>query len=89
MDPDGPQAGLLARIDAVNVELDGQGGYRLTQQEKGDAVDELLRYVHYDPEQMLAAYRRKLAEQGVTEAQAADYFAQLQDGLTGYTYLED
>ena len=85
----GDMHNLFGDTDAVNVELDGQGGYRLTQPEKGDAVDELLRYVHFDPEQMLAAYRRKLAEQGVPEAQAAEYFAQLQDGLTGYTYLED
>lgn len=85
----GDMHNLFGDTDAVNVELDGQGGYRLAQPEKGDAVDELLRYVHYDPEQMLAAYQRKLKEQDVASAQAADYFAQLQEGLSGYTYLED
>lgn len=85
----GDMHNLFGDTDAVNVELDGQGGYRLAQPEKGDAVDELLRYVHYDPEQMLAAYRRKLADQGVEAGQAEDYFAQLRDGLSGYTYLED
>jgi len=85
----GDMHNLFGDTDAVNVELDGQGGYRLTQPEKGDAVDELLRYVHYDPEQMLAAYRHKLAEQGVTGEQAEACFAELRDGLSGYTYLED
>lgn len=85
----GDMHNLFGDTDAVNVELDGQGGHRLTQAEKGDAVDELLRYVHFDPEQMLVAYRRKLAEQGVEPAQADAYFAELQDGLSGYTYLED
>jgi arginine decarboxylase len=80
---------LFGDTDAVNVELDGQGGYRLTQPERGDAIDELLRYVHYDPEQMLTAYRRKLQAEGVSAAEAEAYFAELRDGLTGYSYLED
>jgi arginine decarboxylase len=85
----GDMHNLFGDTDAVNVELDGQGGYRLTQPERGDAIDELLRYVHYDPEQMLTAYRRKLQAEGVSAAEAEAYFAELRDGLTGYSYLED
>ncbi len=85
----GDMHNLFGDTDAVNVELDGVGGYRLTQPEKGDAVDELLRYVHFDPDQMLETYRRKLADQGMEAAQARGYFQMLSDGLTGYTYLED
>jgi arginine decarboxylase len=85
----GDMHNLFGDTDAVNVALDGDSGYHLSQPEKGDAVDELLRYVHYDPEQMLATYRHKLAEQGLSNSLAEDYFAELRDGLIGYTYLED
>ena len=85
----GDMHNLFGDTDAVNVALDGRGGYRLTQAEKGDAVDELLRYVHYDPEEMLERYVRKLQAGGVGEALLDSYYRELKAGLQGYTYLED
>jgi arginine decarboxylase len=85
----GDMHNLFGDTDAVNVALDDQGGYRLSQPEKGDAVDELLRYVHFDPEEMLERYVRKLKAQGVGEALLDSYYRELKAGLQGYTYLED
>jgi arginine decarboxylase len=85
----GDMHNLFGDTDAVNVELDGNGGYRLTQAERGDSVDELLRYVHFDPEQMLRSYREKLRAAAIPDRTADDYYDQLKAGLYGYTYLED
>ena len=83
----GDMHNLFGDTDAVNVAVDADGSYRLGVPERGDAVDELLRYVHYDPGEMQATYRRKLAEQGVGRAEAARYEQALTAGLHGYTYL--
>ena len=83
----GDMHNLFGDTDAVNVALDGRGGYRLAAPEFGDAVDELLRYVHFDPEQMRATYRERMAEHGLASEDAAKYLAMLDAGLHGYTYL--
>lgn len=84
----GDMHNLFGDTDAVNVAVDPDGGYRLSAPERGDAVDELLRYVHYDPAEMQASYRRKLAEQGVDRVEATRYEQALTAGLHGYTYFE-
>ena len=83
----GDMHNLFGDTDAVNVELDGQGGYRLAGPERGDSVDELLRYVHFEPQQMLEQYRHKLAGSGVPPAQREGWFRQLKAALHGTTYL--
>jgi arginine decarboxylase len=55
--------------------------------EHGDRTDELLRYVHLEPEKLSAAYRDKLAQAGLPEAEAQALLRELESGLTGYTYL--
>jgi len=49
--------------------------------------DELLRYVHFEPEALRAAYRRKLSAAGLSARARSDAEAQLEAGLAGYTYL--
>ncbi|MFC1685329.1 arginine decarboxylase, partial [Pseudomonadota bacterium] len=85
----GDMHNLFGDTDAVNLELDGSGGYRLTQQESGDSIEELLNYVHFDTEAMLASYRRKLEGSGLSAVQADQFYMELKAGLKGYTYLED
>ncbi|OOZ36387.1 biosynthetic arginine decarboxylase [Solemya velesiana gill symbiont] len=85
----GDMHNLFGDADAVNLELDGKGGYRLTQSERGDSVDELLRYVHFAPERLLANYKRKLADAGVGRDESQALFRELEAGLHGYTYFED
>src|SRR5699024_1017417 len=46
----GDMHNLFGDTDAVNVELDGRGGWRLSEAEQGDRAESLLRYVHFDPE---------------------------------------
>ena len=84
----GDMHNLFGDTDAINVTIDAGGGHRLAVPEYGDSVDELLRYVHFDPGQMLETYRRRLREQGVGEADIDSYYRELKTGLGGYTYLK-
>lgn len=84
----GDMHNLFGDTDAVNVILEPGGRYRLAEPERGDSVDELLRYVHFDPEQMLDSYLRRLRAQHVGEAFIDSYYRELKAGLHGYTYLK-
>lgn len=85
----GDMHNLFGDTDAVNVELDGAGGWRLTEAERGDAADELLRYVHFEPDALRAAYAAKVDAAGLVGAEREACLALLEDGLRGYTYLLD
>jgi len=84
----GDMHNLFGDTDAVNIISDAEGRYRIDRPEHGDSVDELLRYVHYDPDAMLEAYGDKLRAQGLSAAETAVHLDTLRDGLTGYTYFE-
>ncbi len=83
----GDMHNLFGDTNAVNVVLDGKGGWKLEDAEKGDRTDELLRYVHLEPEELAAAYKRKFDASGLPAAERAQLLAELEAGLTGYTYL--
>ncbi|MBI5461346.1 MAG: biosynthetic arginine decarboxylase [Gammaproteobacteria bacterium] len=85
----GDMHNLFGDTDAVNVTLTGDGGYELSQPERGDTIDELLRYVHFDTNALRAAYHDKIAAAALSEQERAFFTTELEDGLTGYTYLED
>jgi arginine decarboxylase len=80
---------LFGDTDAVDLELDADGGYRLSQPERGDSIEEMLRYVHFDPDQMLQSFRDKLRRAGIAARTADEFYGELKAGLYGYTYLED
>ena len=80
---------LFGDTDSVDVALDGNGGYRLTRPERGDTVEELLRYVHFEPEALLSAYKEKLSTAPVSHEQRQSCLDELSKGLKGYTYLEE
>ncbi len=85
----GDMHNLFGDTDSVHVEPTPDGGYRLTQARRGDTVDSVLRFVHFDPEQLLAAYEAKIAAADLTPDERAHYREALKTGLDGYTYLED
>ncbi len=84
----GDMHNLFGDTDSVNVVLDGDG-WRLAEPLRGDTVDRLLRYVHFDPERLRAAYAAKLASAGLPPARREALGRILEAGLEGYTYLED
>ncbi|HXH04796.1 MAG TPA: biosynthetic arginine decarboxylase, partial [Candidatus Competibacteraceae bacterium] len=85
----GDMHNLFGDTNAVNLELDASGGYRLLEPERGDTVAELLRYVHFEPETLCAAYRERIAAAALSGAQREQFLAELEAGLRGYSYLED
>jgi arginine decarboxylase len=84
----GDMHNLFGDTDSVHVELHDDG-YKLTNAARGDDVDAVLRYVHFDPEKMLSIYKDKVARADITDAAREQYLIDLAEGLKGYTYLED
>lgn len=85
----GDMHNLFGDTDAVNIELTTDG-YTVTGIERGDQVNELLEYVHYNTEHLAQRYQQKLSTCArVTDATQQAYSQELNAGLTGYTYLED
>ncbi|MGH8530720.1 MAG: biosynthetic arginine decarboxylase [Nevskiales bacterium] len=84
----GDMHNLFGDTDAVDVALDANGAWQITAAERGDRADELLRYVHFAPEELLAAYERKLAGAALASEQRRQFLEELRAGLTGYTYLQ-
>ncbi len=81
---------LFGDTDSVQVEPTEDGGYCLTEARRGDTADSVLRYVHFDPEDILAAYRAKIeAADWLDTSRRKAYLAEIRTGLSGYTYLED
>jgi len=85
----GDMHNLFGDTDSVHVELMPDNGHRLIQPLRGDTVETVLNYVHFNADDLLAAFRRKIGAAGLSAAQCALYLTELQSGLTGYTYLED
>ncbi len=85
----GDMHNLFGDTDSVNVELDASGGYKLVKPEQGDVAADVLRYVHFEPEELLRMYRDKIAAADLSDAQRESHLCELEQGLKGYTYLED
>jgi len=84
----GDMHNLFGDTDSVDVELTNDG-YQMLSPEYGDAVDELLAYVHFDADELLVSYETKLNQSNLTDEDKKLYLTELQAGLKGYTYHED
>lgn len=84
----GDMHNLFGDTHSVNIELDEQGRYRLIQPLRGDGADDLLRYVHIEPEELERIYRKKLVDAHLEPIQRKQFENELISGLNAYTYLE-
>jgi arginine decarboxylase len=89
---------LFGDTHAVHVRLGSNGGEegdaaRVEHVIKGDTVNEVLRYVQYDPEVLMTNLRRDVeiaVHAGRMEDQQAGRLLKFyEEALEGYTYLED
>ena len=80
---------LFGDTDTANVQLDADGGYRVTRQRKGDTTDVMLDYVGYDLAELRSAYKAKVDAAALEPGEAAKLLVDLEIGLTGYTYLHE
>jgi arginine decarboxylase len=84
---------LFGDTNAVHVRLGGNGETILDSVIKGDTVQEVLKYVQFDSETLVTQLRRDvecaLREGKVTYEESGALLKFYEEGLHGYTYLED
>src|SRR5512132_864615 len=84
---------LFGDTHAVHVSLDENGGVRLDALIKGDTVREVLDYVEFDAEVLLGKLRTDVetaVRAGWVDYEGAGRLLRFyEDGLHGYTYLEE
>ena len=79
---------LFGDTNAVHVRLT-EAGYEITDLVHGDTVTEVLNYVQFQSQDLLATFRRKVTNaRGLTRQEANTFIADYVAGLEGYTYLE-
>ena len=80
---------LFGDTNAVHIRLSGEKGYEVTDLVHGDTVTEVLDYVQFRASDLLATFRRKVANAtGLARPEANTFIADYIAGLEGYTYLE-
>ena len=85
----GDMHNLFGDTHSVDVRLNPNGDYDISQPTEGDTVAEILRYVNFDPEALIAAYRQRFMASGLSAEEQKPLLQELEAGLQGYTYLEE
>jgi arginine decarboxylase len=84
---------LFGDTNAVHVSMDSSDDVVVEAVIKGDTVSEVLEYVEFDPRtlmrQLRASVEQAIRENRIDDRQAGRLLRFYEDGLTGYTYLED
>ena len=80
---------LFGDTGSVDVYLSPTDEPVLGMPRSGDSAEQLLGYVHFAPDELRAAYARKIAAAGLDEEDQSHFLRTLSDSLSGYTYLED
>ncbi|HEX8276695.1 MAG TPA: biosynthetic arginine decarboxylase [Longimicrobiaceae bacterium] len=79
---------LFGDTNAVHIRLT-DGGYEIGDLVHGDTVTEVLNYVQFNSQDLIATFRRKVQKaRGISRAEANAFIADYIAGLAGYTYLE-
>jgi arginine decarboxylase len=79
---------LFGDTNAVHIRLTDRG-YEIGDLVHGDTITEVLNYVQFNPQDLVATFRRKVqAATSLTRAEANAFIADYIEGLAGYTYLE-
>jgi arginine decarboxylase len=79
---------LFGDTNAVHIRL-SENGYEVAELVHGDTVTEVLAYVQFRAQDLLATFRRKVAAAtSITRQESNSFIADYVAGLEGYTYLE-
>jgi arginine decarboxylase len=81
---------LFGDTNAVHLRLTPDGeAYEIGDLVHGDTITEVLNYVQFDAQALIATFRRKVQRaQGLSRQEANAFIADYIEGLAGYTYLE-
>jgi arginine decarboxylase len=84
---------LLGDTNAVHVSLDDDGEISIDAVVKGDSCREVLSYVQYNPDELLAKMRKdveaSVRRKEITVQDSAKLLRFYESSLEGYTYLEE
>ncbi|RJX70174.1 arginine decarboxylase [Vibrio sinensis] len=84
----GDMHNLFGDTHSVVVNINDQGEAELTSINEGDSVEDMMRYVHIDVDSIREHYR-ELVSLRVAKEEQQNVLQELEQGLSGYTYLED
>jgi arginine decarboxylase len=83
---------LFGDTNTVHVSLDEEDDYRIEGVVNGDTVTDVLRYVRYNRDELVAKVRRAteaaLRGKRMTFEESKTLLRRYEEGLSGYTYLE-
>jgi arginine decarboxylase len=83
---------LFGDTNTVHVSLDEEDDYRITGVINGDTVTDVLRYVRYNRDDLVAKVRQAteaaLKAKRMTFEESKTLLRRYEEGLAGYTYLE-
>ena len=84
---------LFGDAHVAHIHIEEDGGWSVNEVVPGDTIREVLQYVQYEPERLAARLRRDcehaVRRQVITTAESRVLMRFYEDGLRGYTYLED
>lgn len=84
----GDMHNLFGDTHSVVVNISDNGESEIAFINEGDTVEDMMRYVHIDVDKIRTNYRQ-LVSQRVAKEEQETVLAELELGLSGYTYLED
>lgn len=88
----GDMHNLFGDTNTVHVAMDAEGNYYIDEVVVGDTVAEVLRYVDYEPNDLLRRLRNHVEHavrrNWITLDESRQLIKHFCEGLSGYTYLE-
>ena len=83
---------LFGDTNTVHVSIDADGDYQIDGVVNGDTVTDVLRYVRYSRDHLVAKVRKAaeaaLRAKRMTLEESRHLLRRYEEGLSGYTYLE-
>ncbi|MCQ4144671.1 MULTISPECIES: arginine decarboxylase [Vogesella] len=83
----GDMHNLFGDTDSVNVYVREGGRLSYEGVEEHDTIEDMLRYVHLSPEEILNCYEAKARTAGLSAEERSSYFAEFCRGLKQSSYL--
>jgi arginine decarboxylase len=83
----GDMHNLFGDTDSVNIYQNADGSVYHAGIETHDTIEDMLRYVHLSPEELMTHYRDKCASARITAAERTQFLDALRLGLTRSSYL--
>jgi arginine decarboxylase len=78
---------LFGDTDSVNIYQNEDGSVYHAGIETHDTIEDMLRYVHLSPEELMNHYRDKVASANISVKERTQYLDALRLGLTRSSYL--